>query len=177
MIGAKRSAHGGNADAGGLAVIPDKGDDFFAEVGIEDGLDVAAMKGMCALVVETVAVDGVEGEEFESARVDEIGECNDHPLAFEFPLVASAGRETEQRRAPVAVDDYTHLNAEPGRMPMMVFTLHSLRLLVMRGGESMPAWPGVAQTIWGRGIEAEICTLGDGESIYTLTAFFRHGHG
>jgi hypothetical protein len=72
MICAEGHAHGGD---GGLrlAIAPDKGDELLAKVGIENGLDVAAMKGMRGLAVEREAVDGIDAEKFNAARVDEIG--------------------------------------------------------------------------------------------------------
>src|SRR5260370_42653295 len=105
VIGAERCAHGGNGDSLRLAVVPDEGDNFLAQVRIEHRLDVAAMKGMRALVVEAEAVDGVDGVKLELAAVDEIGESADHRLAFELPFVAGAGGKADQRRAPVAVND------------------------------------------------------------------------
>jgi hypothetical protein len=128
VICAEGGAHGGDGDTRRLAIVPDERDDFFAEVGIKNGLNVAAMKGMGVLVVKTVAIDGVDGEKFESASVDKVGECANQALAFEFPFVAGAGGKTEQRRTPVAVDDDTHFNAESGGMPTVVFTFHALGL-------------------------------------------------
>ena len=87
-----------------LAIVPDKGDDFLAQIGVEHGLHVAAMKRVRALVVEAVVVDGIDGEKFDAAGVDEVGERADHALIFEFPLVAGAGGKADQRLAPVAVD-------------------------------------------------------------------------
>ena len=72
MIRAERHAHGGNGNVR-LATAPDERHNFFAEVGIENGLHVAAMKGMRGLVVEREAVDGIDAEEFYFAGVDEIG--------------------------------------------------------------------------------------------------------
>ena len=123
VIGAEGSAHGGNGDAG-LAVVPDEGDDFFAEVGIEDGLDVAAVEGMRGFVVEAEAVDGVNAEEFDTAGVDEFGEGADHGLVFEFPFVTGAGGKADERLAVVAVDEDAKFEAEAGRMPTMVFAFH-----------------------------------------------------
>src|SRR5712675_3565382 len=116
VICAEGHAHGGDADLR-LATAPDEGHDFFAKVGIEDGLHVAAMKRVRGLVVERKAVDGIDAEEFYFAGVDEIGEGADHALAFEFELVAGAGGETEQRRSPVTVDDHAEFDAEAWRMP------------------------------------------------------------
>ena len=110
VIGAEGCAHGGDGNAR-LAVIVDEGNDFLGQVGVEYGLDVTAMEGMSAFVVEAEAVDGINGVELDAAGVDELGEGADHGLAFEFPFVASAGGETEDRRAPMAVGDNTEINA------------------------------------------------------------------
>src|SRR6266849_6407951 len=53
MVRAKGSAHRGDGDAGRLAVVPDEGNDFFAEIGVKNRLDVATMKRMRALIIET----------------------------------------------------------------------------------------------------------------------------
>ena len=111
VIGAEGSAHSGDGDAG-LAVIVDEGDDFLSEVGIEDGLYIAAMKRMRAFVVKAETVDGVDGVELDAASVDEFGKGADHGLAFEFPLVTSAGGKTENGRAPVAVGNDAKIEAE-----------------------------------------------------------------
>jgi len=123
VIGAEGSAHGGNGDLR-LAVIPDEGNDLFAEVGIENGLDIAAVKRVSAFVVKAEAVDGVDGIELDAASIDEIGEGADHALAFEFPFVASTGGKTQERRAPMAVGNDTEIEAEARRQPAMVFTFH-----------------------------------------------------
>src|SRR6266850_1173186 len=124
MVRAEGSAHRGDGDAWRLAVIPDKGNDFFAQIGVKNGLDVAAMKGMRALVVKAEAINGVNGEEFYSSGVNEIGKGPDHALAFELHLVAGAGGKAQQRRAIVPIDDYTELEAEPRRVPAVVFAFH-----------------------------------------------------
>lgn len=137
VIGAKRSAHGGNSNLR-LAMIPDEGNYFFTQVGIENGLDVAAMKGVSGFVVEAEAVDGVDGIELDAACIDEIGESANHALTFEFEFIASTGRETEQRRAPMSVSDDAEIETEAGRMPAVVFTFHA-RDLSSCGKRSMPA--------------------------------------
>src|SRR6267142_359620 len=91
MVRAEGSAHRGDGDAWRLAVIPDKGNDFFAQIGVKNGLDVAAMKGMRALIVKAEAINGVNGEEFYPSGVNEIGKGPDHALAFELHLVAGGG--------------------------------------------------------------------------------------
>src|ERR1700719_2209879 len=62
VVGAEGHAHGGDANAWGFAVVPDEGDDFFAEVGVENGLDVAAGAGGGGAIVEAGAVDGIYAE-------------------------------------------------------------------------------------------------------------------
>src|SRR6266404_2311898 len=111
MVRAEGSAHGGDGDAGRLAVVPDEGNDFFTQIGVKNGLDVAAMKRMRAFIVETEAIDGVDGEEFHSSGVDEIRERADHALPFELHLVAGAGGKTQQRRTVMAIDDHAELDA------------------------------------------------------------------
>src|SRR5713226_3645476 len=123
VIRAERHAHGGDADLR-LAIAPNERHDFFAQIRVEYGLHVAAMKGMRGLVVEREAVDGIDAEEFHFAGVDEIAERADHALAFEFPLVAGTRREAEQRRSPVAVDHDAQFDAQAWRMPAMNFALH-----------------------------------------------------
>ena len=123
VIRAERCAHSGNGDLR-LAVIPDEGNDLFAEVRIENGLDVAAVKRVSAFVIKAEAVDGVEGIKLDAAGVDEIGEGANHALALEFPLVASTCGKTEERGAPMAVGDDAEIQAEPRRVPAMVFTFH-----------------------------------------------------
>src|SRR5262249_21895357 len=142
MIPAEGGAHGGNGDLR-LAIVPNKGDDLFAEVGIEDRLHPTAMLRMRFFVVEAEAIDGVYGEDFDLAGLDEIAERRDESLAFEFPLIACTGGEADQRGSPVAVHDDTKLDAQPWRMPAMIFVLH---LRPREGprrkcgeGESMPA--------------------------------------
>jgi len=118
-------------------MIPDKGNDLFAEIGIENGLDIAAMKRASTLVVKAEAIDGVDGIELDAAGIDEIGEGADHALAFEFPFVASTGGKTEERRAPMAVGDDSEIEAEAWRVPTMVFTFHQKRPFFARE-RSMP---------------------------------------
>jgi len=123
VISAEGRAHRGNRDAG-LAVVPDEGDDFLAQVGVENGLHVTAMEGMSALVVEAQAINGIDCEELDAARVNEIGEGANHALALEFPFIAGTGRKAHEWRSPMAVDDDTEFDAQTGRMPAMVFALH-----------------------------------------------------
>src|SRR5258708_13354308 len=120
VICAEGHAHRGDTDLR-LAIAPDKGHDFFAQVRIEDGLHIAAMKGMRGLVVEGKAVDGIDAEEFYFAGVDEIGERADHALAFELPLIAGGGGEAEQRRSPLAVTHSAPFTAQPCGIPAGYF--------------------------------------------------------
>src|SRR5271165_1853889 len=123
VIRAEGSAHGGDGNLR-LAVIPDERNDLFAEIGIENGLDVAAMKRMSTLVVKAEAIDGIDGIELDAASIDEIGEGTDHALAFEFPFVAGTGGKTDERRTPMTVSDDSEIEAEARRVPAMVFTFH-----------------------------------------------------
>src|SRR5436309_3686444 len=51
MVRPKGSAHGRDGDAGRLAVVPDEGNDFLTQIGVENGLDVAAMERMRTLII------------------------------------------------------------------------------------------------------------------------------
>src|SRR5260370_22016016 len=102
VVRAKRSAHRGDGNALRLAIVPYKRNDLVSQVGIENGLDVAAVKWVRALVVKAVSIDRIHGEEFDSSRVDEIRERADHALPLKLPLVAGASRETKERRAPTS---------------------------------------------------------------------------
>ena len=113
-------------------MIPDEGNNFFAEIGIENGLDVTAVKGVSTFVVEAETVDGVDGIELDAAGVDEIGESADHALALEFEFIAGTGGETEKRRAPMSIGNDTEVQAEAGRVPAVVFTFHAKEPFVMR---------------------------------------------
>src|SRR5262249_50583789 len=107
VVSAERCSHRRDGDAWGLAIVPDEGNDFFTEVGIENRLHVAAMKRMRTVVVEAEAVDGIDGEEFDFSSINEVSERVHHALAFQLELVTGACRKTEKWRAPVAVDDDT----------------------------------------------------------------------
>lgn len=145
VIRAEGCAHGGNGDAGALAIVPDEGNDLFTKVGIEDGLDIAAVERMRAFVVEAEAVDGIDAENFDFAAFDEIGESADHALALKFVFVAGAGGKTENGLSPVAVNDDAQVEPEPGRMPTMIFAFHDVVLARRAGRESMPALAGCEQ--------------------------------
>src|SRR6266481_9593361 len=129
MVRAEGSAHGRDDDACRLAVVPDEGNDFFTQTGVENGLDVAAMKRMRTFIVKAEAIDGIDGEQFYSSSVNEIREGPDHTLAFELHLVAGTGGKAQQRRTVMAIDDHTELDAEPRRVPAVVFAFHPLPLV------------------------------------------------
>src|ERR1700674_3783909 len=129
VIRAEGSAHGGNSDALRLAIVVDEGHDLFAEIGIEHGLDIAAMERMRGFVVEAVAVDGIDAKEFDLAAVNKIGKRADHALAFELPFVAGAGGIADERRPPMAKNGDAQLDAEPRRMPAVVFAFDRVRLM------------------------------------------------
>src|SRR5437016_13220442 len=96
VVRAKGSAHCGDGDSRRLAIVPNKRHDFFPQIGIENGLDVAAVKRVRALVVKTLTIDRIDGKEFDFPGVDEVRKSADHALTFEFPLVAGAGWESEK---------------------------------------------------------------------------------
>ena len=123
VICTERCAHRGDGNLR-LAIAPDERNHLFAQIGIENGLNVAAMEGMRALVVKAVAVDGIDGIELDAARVNKIGERADHSLAFEFPFVAGTGGKTENRRTPMAVHDDAEFDSKAMRIPTVIVTLH-----------------------------------------------------
>src|ERR1051325_5604621 len=86
VIRAERRAHGGDCDLR-LAVAPDKWDDFFSEIRIENGLEVTPMKGMRGLVVKAQAVNRVNGIKLDAAGVNKIGEGTDQSLPFQLPFI------------------------------------------------------------------------------------------
>src|SRR5260370_5622408 len=124
VVRAERSAHRGRGNALRLAIVPYKRNDLFSQVGIENGLDVAAVKWMRALVVKAVSIDRIHGEEFDSSGVDEIRERADHALPLKLPLVAGASRETKERRPPMSLDHDPQLHTQPVRHPPVIFTFH-----------------------------------------------------
>ena len=67
MVRAERCAHRGDADPWSFAIVEDERHHFFAQVGIEDRLHVAAVKRMRAAIVKAEAVDGIDAEEFHFA--------------------------------------------------------------------------------------------------------------
>src|SRR6266849_5160272 len=129
MVRAEGSAHGRDGDAWRLAVVPDEGNDFFTQIGVENGLDVAAMKRMRTFIVKAEAINGVNGEEFYSSSVNEIREGPDHALAFELHLIAGTGGKAQQRRTVMAIDDHTELDAEARRVPAVIFAFHPVPLV------------------------------------------------
>src|SRR5258708_31307267 len=132
LICAEGSAHGGDGDGLGLAIGVDERHDLCGQVGIEHGLDVAAVKWVRGFVVEPVSVDRIDAIELDLAAVDKIGERADHALAFELPFIASAGGKSDERRSPMAKNDYAHLDAGPRRMPAVRFTFHRPCLMCRR---------------------------------------------
>ena len=94
------------------AIVPDERHHFLAQIFIEHGLHVAAMKRVSSLVVEPVVISGIYREKLDLAGVDEVRERADHSLPFQLPLVARAGGEAHQRRAPVPVNDHTQFESK-----------------------------------------------------------------
>src|SRR5271156_5446669 len=90
VVRAERSSHRGNRDAGRLAIVPDEGNHFLADVGVELRLHVAAMEWMSAFVIKPRPVHRIHAKKFHAACVNQRREAADEPLALEFPLVASA---------------------------------------------------------------------------------------
>src|SRR5258708_25704919 len=128
VVRAKRSAHRRDRNALCLTIVPNKRDDLFPQVRIKNDLDVAAMKRVRALIVKTLPIDRIHGEKFDSSGFDEIRERADHALALELPLVAGAGREAQERWAPMTEDAGGPPHAEAGRVPSVKFTFHRLTL-------------------------------------------------
>ncbi len=112
MIGTEGSAHGGYGNARRLAIVPNEGDDFLAQVGIEDRLHVAAMKRMRGLVVKAQAVDRIHAEKFKLAAVNEVSKRTNQGLSFELELVARARGKADQWRAIVAIDDHAEFETQ-----------------------------------------------------------------
>ena len=63
---------------------------------------------------------------FTRPRLDEFAERGDQIVALELPFVAVAGGKRQQRRTPVPEDRDAQLVAEPGRVPVMMFDVHTL---------------------------------------------------
>src|SRR5262249_40459121 len=110
---------------GRLKVVQKEGQDFSGKIEIEHRLYIAAMKRVRALVVKTQSVDRVHRVELDLPAVNEITERTNQSLSFEFPLVACAGRKSQQRRAPVTVHHHTQFQAQPVRIPAMHLFFHS----------------------------------------------------
>ena len=113
-------------------MIPDEGNNFFTQVGIEDGLYVAAVKGVSTFVVKAETVDGIDGIELDTAGINEIGEGADHALALKLEFITRTGGETEERRAPMSVGNDAKVQAEARGVPTVVFTFHAKEPFVMR---------------------------------------------
>src|ERR1700722_2465783 len=136
MIRTKRSAHGGNRNPWRLTTVPNKRNHLFAYVSIELRLHVAAMKRMCVLVVKPGPVYGVHAEEFHATRVNQRGQRANHSLPIKFPFVAGAGRKSHQRGSPMPIDHNAHVQAEPMRIPTVIFSFH----IAPDGGSAPGAW-------------------------------------
>jgi hypothetical protein len=100
---------------------------------------------MRAFVVKAEPVDRIDAENFYFSAINEIGQRADQALAFEFKLIARARRKSEYWLSPVAVHKHAHVEAEPVRIPAVIFTFHSWLLALRAGTESMPARPGFGQ--------------------------------
>src|SRR5579864_1056293 len=145
VIGAERRAHGRNRYPGALTIVPNEGNDFLAKVGIKNGLHVASVKWMRAFVIKTESVDGIDAKEFYFSALDKISQRPDHALTFKLRLVACAGRKPENRLTPVPVDNDAHIEAQPRRVPAVIFAFHNVLLASRAGRESMPAQGGWEQ--------------------------------
>src|SRR5277367_573231 len=136
VIRPKRRAHRRNRNPWRLATVPNEGHHFFAQVRVKDHLHVTSVKGMRSLIVKTVSINRINGEEFDPAAVDEVRQRRHHALPLKLPFIARARRKSQQRRAPVAVHHHAHLDAQPRRIPAVIFTFHRLRLSQQsRGGK------------------------------------------
>ena len=119
------------------------------------------MKGVRAAVEERLVVVRADAEDLDPARLDELADGVDQPVAMQLPLVAVARREGQQRRPPVAEDRDAHVVAQTRRIPDVMFDVHECVLLtgsgirdrypidyrlVARGRSSQPhsARPGLA---------------------------------
>src|SRR5580704_2636543 len=146
VVRAERRAHRGNRDPRALAIIPNERNDLLAKVGVKNGLHVTPVKGMRAFVIKAESIDGIDAEEFYFPAVDEIGQRADQALAFEFRLIARARRKPENRLSPVAVDNHAHVEAQPRRIPAVIFTFHNVLRALRAGREyASPARMGAME--------------------------------
>jgi hypothetical protein len=127
MIGAERCAVSGDRDAGRLALGVDEGKHFAGDVIVVLRLQPAAMERMRAFVVERIALDSVDAEDADSTLIDVGDEGANHALTFLLPLVAHAGRKSEDGRTVIAVSGDAHVPIEAVRIPTMMVTTHIVR--------------------------------------------------
>src|SRR5580765_3760875 len=120
MISAKRRAHGPYRRVRRLAVVACERDHFVPDVGVVLALHPAAVQRMRVAVGKRVAMVDVDAERLDLAAVDDLADGADEALALVFLLVAAAGREHDQRRAPVAQYDDPELSSDPFRIPAMM---------------------------------------------------------
>jgi hypothetical protein len=107
-----------------LAVVANKGNYFVTDIGVELRLNPTAMKRVRALVIKTGGIYGIDAEKLHAPSVDQGRQTPDEALALKLPLIAGAGWESEERRAPVPVHNDSHIEAETMRIPPMIFPFH-----------------------------------------------------
>src|SRR5262249_60865536 len=125
--GTERCAQRGDPDARRLALGVDKRENFVSHIGIVLSLHPTSMEGMRSLVLKRIAVHAVDAEDPDSPLLEVRTESANHSLAFHLPLVAAAGRKSEDRRAVVAVNCDAHVPVETVRVPNLMVTMHAVR--------------------------------------------------
>src|ERR1700722_11784364 len=80
---------------------------------------------MRSLIIKTRSVDRVHAEHFHATRLDKIPQRPDHPLILKLPLVPRARQKPDQRLAIMPIHHHTHVPANPGRIPPVIFPLHA----------------------------------------------------
>ena len=125
VISAEGCAQCGDSDARRLALGVDERENFVRHIGIVLRLHPAAMKRVRAFVIERIALHAVDAEDSDASLVDVGAKGANHALAFHLRFIAAARRESEDRRAVVAVNRNAHFPIETVRVPMLMVTMHS----------------------------------------------------
>src|SRR5438105_10248179 len=127
MISTERCAERGDRDARRLALGIDEGEDFVRHIGVVLRLHPAAVEWVRSLVGERIALHAVDAEDSDAPLLEVRAESANHALTFHLPLVPTARREREDRRAVIAVNSDTHVPIETVRVPTLMVTMHGLR--------------------------------------------------
>src|SRR4029077_5171384 len=127
VIGTERRTQRGNPDARSLALGVDKRENFVSHIGVVLRLHPAPMEGVRSLVCEGIALHAVDAEDSDAPLLQVRAEGANHALTFLLPLVAAAGRESEDGRTVIAVNSDAHVAIETVRVPTLMVTMHGLR--------------------------------------------------